>query len=48
MLDKNDYELANPHVASLIQSLRAFGYDISCILQHSSAYCMVIGLKGRI
>jgi len=29
MLDKNDYELANPYAASLIQSLRAFGYDIS-------------------
>lgn len=29
MLDKNDYELANPNAASLIQSLRAFGYDIS-------------------
>ncbi|WP_294495276.1 ATP-binding protein [uncultured Ruminobacter sp.] len=29
MLDINDYELANPNAASLIQSLRAFGYDIS-------------------
>ena len=25
----NDYELANPNAASLMQSLRAFGYDIS-------------------
>lgn len=24
-----DYELANPNAASLMQSLRAFGYDIS-------------------
>jgi len=29
MLNKDDYELANPNVVSLIQSLRAFGYDIS-------------------
>lgn len=29
MLNKDDYELANPNAASLIQSLRAFGYDIS-------------------
>ena len=26
---KEDFELANPNAASLIQSLRAFGYDIS-------------------
>ena len=28
-LDENDYEFADPNAASLSQSLRAFGYDIS-------------------
>lgn len=28
-LSENDYEYANPNAASLMQSLRAFGYDIS-------------------
>ena len=28
-LHPEDYEYANPNAASLMQSLRAFGYDIS-------------------